>query len=227
MKIGIAGPSASALNYMEALWRADPRLKIEISLNLRRAADWDALLLPGGGDIDPRFLPGHPPAEPHCTDIDPLLDERQLGFLERFVQSGRPVLGICRGMQLISLYFGEDLCQHLPSAGRHRQPGRDLLHPTRILPGSALARLYGTSLTVNSAHHQGVPVRGAGKKIAVIQWTDDGVAEGIAHESLPILGLQWHPERLCGRYARADAADGGKIFERFLAAAGSASRGFA
>ena len=241
MKIGIAARSASVSGYLEALRLSNPRVRIQISLQARCAADWDALLLPGGGDIDPLLLPGAPPTDAHCADIDPELDRRQLEMLDLFVQRERPVLGICKGMQLINLYFGGGLCQHLPSAQRHRYAGGDQLHSARAAAGSLLAELYGTKCTVNSAHHQGVLMRsektpdsaaaepafcGPGQKIAVIQWTDDGVAEGILHESLPILGLQWHPERLCGRCARADAADGGKIFERFLAAAGSASRGF-
>ena len=218
MKIGIAGPPGTVSGYEEALRLADPSVGITCSLSLDALREQDALLLPGGGDIDPLLLPGRPPADPRCTGIDPGLDRRQLEILDFFARRERPVLGICKGMQLICLYFGGGLCQHLPTAGRHRYIGRDQLHPTRAVPGSVLARLYGTEFTVNSAHHQGA-LPDTAKKIAVIQRSDDGVAEGILHESLPILGLQWHPERLCGRYARADAADGEKIFARFLAAA--------
>lgn len=233
MKIGIAGTPDLTRNYVKALRLADPAAAIEISLSPSRAVCWDALLLPGGGDIDPALLPGRPAADPRCKDIDPLLDRQQLAMLSVIVQRRRPVLGICKGMQLINLYFGGGLCQHLPGAEKHRYDEGDQLHLTYAAAGSALEKLYGSAFFVNSAHHQGFflpqsqaaskrassPGAFAAKKIAVIQWTEDGVAEGIRHESLPILGFQWHPERLCGSFKRQGAVDGGKIFAAFFTAA--------
>lgn len=222
MTIGIAGLPELTQNYREAACLVQTPT-LDVSLLPERAKNWDALILPGGGDIDPALLPGAPPADPHCHDIDPELDRRQLALLDLFVQHQKPVLGICKGMQLIHLYFGGGLCQHLPTADTHRYLKYDQLHPTHAEKDSFLFELYGRNFTVNSAHHQGILMPGrqcafrpGSFPLSVIQYATDGVPEGIVHHTLPIIGLQWHPERLCGRFARQDAVDGGKIFRHFL-----------
>lgn len=295
MTIGIAGLPELTHNYIEAIRSAAGRAasplsaspaaspflrhireqrrrlnpEIEVSLSPGRAARWDALVLPGGGDIDPALLPGNPPLDPSCHDIDPELDRRQLALLELFVQKRKPVLGICKGMQLICLYFGGGLIQHLPTAETHRYKECDQFHPTHAVCGSFLFDLYGGRFMVNSAHHQGVLVPDSAYTsdcpvpflhgrtqlfsadgpqsaasllssthsfpLSVIQVADDGVAEGLVHKTLPIIGLQWHPERLCrafGEKSRENAsasrdfpsggqrgcpvADGALVFQYFL-----------
>lgn len=225
--------------------------EIEVSLLPRRAQRWDALILPGGGDIDPALLPGKPPLDPHCHDVDPVLDRQQLSLLELFIQKKKPILGICKGMQLICLHFGGDLIQHLETAEAHRYKECDQFHSVHAAPGSFLFDLYGSRFVVNSAHHQGIrvppsayasgcpmpplycktqppdtdasqspaePAFSAAHSfpLSVIQASDDGVPEGLIHKTLPIIGLQWHPERLCGRFARQDAVDGSLVFQYFL-----------
>lgn len=277
MIIGIAGLPGLTHNYIEAIRTAADRPvppstalpaassflrhiqkqqrhfmpDIEVSLSPDRAARWDALILPGGGDIDPALLPGKQSLDPHCHDIDPELDRQQLMLLELFVKKRKPVLGICKGMQLICLYFGGDLIQHLATAEAHRYKECDQFHPTHAVCGSFLFDLYGSCFTVNSAHHQGIRVpesayasgcpvsslysgtqlSGADTSqrtgflppsgacpfpLSVIQTADDGVPEGLVHKTLPIIGLQWHPERLCERFARQDAVDGSLVFRYFL-----------
>ncbi|MDO4292660.1 MAG: gamma-glutamyl-gamma-aminobutyrate hydrolase family protein [Eubacteriales bacterium] len=223
--IGIASPSAALQNYTAALAEAGKRTGIhvltKISTQPDEAAGWDALLLPGGGDLDPALLPDDPSlssytqrAHPSCTDIDPGLDRKQLALLALFAREKKPVLGICKGMQLINIHFGGGLCQDLPQAARHRRLKSDQLHSSCALPGSVLARLYGERFFVNSAHHQGITF--TGPDISVLQHSDDGVPEAILHKSLPVLGLQWHPERLCRSFSRPDAADGSAVLSWFV-----------
>lgn len=226
MKIGIAGIPAFCTNYAEALLSAaaflqKKEIQIEISLLPQKAAAWDALILPGGGDLDPVLLPDDESLSsytqkrhPSCRNIDPACDRQQLLLLDWFVHDQKPVLGICKGLQLINLYFGGGLCQELPTAADHRCLQYDQIHPTHAHPDFFLAQLYGTDFAVNSAHHQGISF--LAKQLTAIQWADDGVIEGLVHNSLPIIGLQWHPERLCGKFARPDAVDGSLVFQYFL-----------
>ena len=127
-------------------------------------------------------------------NIDVSMDQAQFSALTMFVLLKKPVLGICKGLQIINIYFGGDMIQDLPSAQIHSYIDGDQFHPTQIEKGSYLYKLYGTSLTVNSAHHQGIGR--LGKSLFSVQKSQDGIIEAIAHESLPILGVQWHPERM-------------------------------
>jgi putative glutamine amidotransferase len=148
----------------------------------------DGLLLPGGGDVNPRRY-GQENAG--SAGIDDGLDERELAAVKLFAGLGRPVLGICRGCQVLNVAFGGTLLQDIPD--HRRVMGTDALHPV-VTRDDMLRGLYGERFTVNSAHHQAVDVPGTG--LRAVQWADDGVIEAIRHDTLPILGVQWHPERL-------------------------------
>lgn len=187
-------------NYLAALARAGAEI-------VDTPARAELLLLPGGGDIAP-WRYGRP--EVGASDIDPTRDERELALLREFVQSGRPVLGICRGLQLVNVFFGGTLHRHID--GHSQCEGRDRLHPV-FAEGGTLRALYGARFTVNSAHHQAVEWLGDG--LRVLARAEDGTIEALAHEDLPILAVQWHPERLHGEVSVPKIADGAAIFALF------------
>ena len=116
----------------------------------------DVLLLPGGGDMHPRF---YGQALNGSEDLDEARDARELTLIDNFLCAGKPVIGICRGLQVLNVYFGGTLRQHIES---HSQiDGVDRLHAINTAPG-LLRELYGTRCTVNSAHHQAVSAAGDG-----------------------------------------------------------------
>ena len=171
-----------------------------------------AMVIPGG-------LPDVDPASYGCENqgsrgVDTDLDRRQLAMLEAALRQGMPVLGICRGAQLINVWFGGTLVQDLPRAEAHTYASEGKFHDTLCRPGSVLHQLYGDRAAVNTLHHQGFCR--IGKELDVTQiwlrdglaeswdwnaalptvWGGDVVAEGFQHRSLPVWGVQWHPELL-------------------------------
>ena len=208
MKIALAGSEERLKNYIAALDGLG--LESLATLAPENTDDCAGLLLPGGGDVDPALYGERCSGS---TGIDRGLDNVQLAMADRFIRAGKPVLGICRGQQLLNVYFGGGLIQDLAVAETHRWNNGDRFHPCRSFPGSVIYTLYGSDFTVNSAHHQALGRMGTDLRVTAA--APDGTAEAMEHRSLPILGVQWHPERLTGDHFRPDAADGAKIFEYF------------
>ncbi len=175
--------------------------------------NYDGLLLPGGGDIDPARYGQENHGSIMVMDA---LDELQFSILDDFVRSGKPVLGICRGHQMINVYFGGTLIQHLPAAFRHMrdQDGPDKVHQCISVEGSWLSALYGSGFAHNSAHHQAVGLCGAGL-VADSYCPEDGTVEAMHHNALPVYSVQWHPERMCLALAREDTVDGLAVLQFF------------
>ncbi len=122
----------------------------------------------------------------------PLRDAFEIALLDAAVNSGLPVLGICRGPQLINIAAGGTLHQHLPQHAATDGPPDATPHTVTTTEGSQLREMYGPEVAVNSLHHQAVDQLGDGY-IATARSTD-GIIEGIEHTELPILAVQWHPE---------------------------------
>lgn len=156
-----------------------------------QAGRWDALLLPGGGDLEP-WRYGQKNAA--SRNLEPERDEAEIQLIRGFIAAGKPVLGVCRGLQVINVFFGGTLAQDVPGHGAW-QAG-DRLHAVRTAP-SPLRDLCGEAMAVNSAHHQAVDRLGRG--LQTVQWAEDGVVEALRHRRLPVWAVQWHPERLENR----------------------------
>ena len=185
----IAGRTKDTVNYENALTRLSiPHIT---SLSLSRLKDCQGLLLPGGGDITPAFF-GQKNNGSH--NIDTELDIIQLQILEWAVHYHKPVLGICKGMQIINVFFGGTIIQHMNHHEMHAYHNGDRFHNSTIVPHTYLHSLYGDTLYTNSAHHQCLDRMG--KDILPAQYaTFTHTPEAIYHKSLPIYGVQWHPER--------------------------------
>ena len=158
-------------------------------------AGCDGLLLPGGGDLEP-WRYGQ--ANTASCGLEPDRDAAELELIDWFCTWKKPILGICRGIQTINVYFGGTLLQDVP--GHSAVSGRDRYHSVRCIP-SPLTRACGEQCIVNSAHHQVLDRVGTG--LQPVQWAPDGVVEAVCHESLPVWGVQWHPERLAGVNGKA------------------------
>ncbi|MDR6866671.1 putative glutamine amidotransferase [Microbacterium resistens] len=159
----------------------------------------DAIIVTGGDDVDPRRY-GQPPGA-HTLTVDPERDDFESLLMEEAITRRLPLLGICRGAQLLNVVRGGTLRQHLAlgegeSHGSYAYPRAYRAHEVRTVPGSVVESLYGASVRVNSFHHQAVERPGSG--VSVTGTAPDGVVEAIELDGLPALGLQWHPEALAG-----------------------------
>lgn len=171
------------------------------------------LLLCGGGDPEPGlFGQENQGSEPPDRERD----RAELALIAAFLSAGKPILGICRGMQMLNIALGGSLIQDLSPQARpfHGGAGHDLVHPLRTVEGSLICRLYGPRLQVNSTHHQAVDRLGEG--LTGTAWSESGFAEALEHQSLPILGVQFHPERMSWERSRPDTADGAPIIRWFV-----------
>ncbi len=176
--------------------------------------DCAGLLLCGGGDLDSALF-GQP--NQGSEPPDPDRDRAELALFQAYFRSGRPILGICRGMQVINVALGGTLIQDLPDALKpfHRGRDRDPVHAVQALEGSLLHQLYGPVFCVNSCHHQAAGRLGEGLRATA--WSEGGCCEALDMPGRPVSGVQFHPERMAFGLRRLDTVDGAPIFTRFLA----------
>lgn len=154
----------------------------------------DALIISGGDDIAPEHYDGQ---ITHPVRLDPARDRLEIEWIKRAIAAKTPLLGICRGAQLINVVLGGDLHQDI----RHLRvftSNRPGLLPTKrvhLEAGSKLAQITGAStLRVNSLHHQAV--RRSGRDLHIVGHDRDNIAQALESLTLPIIGVQWHPEYL-------------------------------
>ena len=186
-----------------------------ISLNLQDLDLADALILPGSGqDMNPKLWG----SEDQCSnDINDALDAAQWALMDSAVKKGKPILGICRGMQFINVYFGGTLIQDLPCSASHKAATPEQYHDVLHLPATFMEALYGETSEVNTRHHQGIGRIGENLQVVSI-WNDgeDSVVEAIACEQHSILGLQWHPEKMFLYGNENQRTDAKKLLQWFL-----------
>jgi putative glutamine amidotransferase len=163
--------------------------------------DWDGLVIPGSKkNVNPRFYGAK--RDRHTNKGDIHLDRCQLRITRQFMKAKKPILGICRGCQLINVAAGGTLIQHIGVKRGGCKSGRwkGFHHGTwkvRIKKGSWLYDVFGKTESVRHSHHQCVDKLGKG--LVATQWdTKSGLIEGYEHDTLPIYALQWHPDLMRG-----------------------------
>jgi putative glutamine amidotransferase len=166
----------------------------------------DGLLLLGGSDVDPKYY--NTLHCPHIADPDSMRDELELALLARAEKKRIPILGICRGMQLMNVWQGgtlyRDICDEFADSlhhdNHHIKERNFLAHEVAITPSSLLASLAESekgvgTLLVNSLHHQGLKT--LGRNLLQAATAPDGLVEAIELADYPFgVGVQWHPEEL-------------------------------
>ncbi|HIE39457.1 MAG TPA: gamma-glutamyl-gamma-aminobutyrate hydrolase family protein [Anaerolineales bacterium] len=181
----------------------------------------DGLLLSGGGDLAAEWYGGE--ESPLLERVDRERDRAELALARTALRIGKPVLAICRGIQVLNVAMGgtlyADIPTQVPGALPHRpaqgQPPKASAHLVHLTPGSRLAGILGLErMMVNSFHHQAVERVGEG--LAVVARAPDGIVEGVERPDHPFcLGVQWHPEMAIGNQEGM-----ARLFQALVQAAG-------
>lgn len=182
----------------------------------------DGFLLTGGGDLDPAAF--NEPPHPTLYEVAPARDRLEIALVHHAMESRKPLLAVCRGIQVLNVALGGTLFQDVASDPgseiQHQQdkddtPRNEPTHPVKVVAGSRLAQVLGTTdLRVNSMHHQAV--KAVGRGLVPVAFAPDMVIEGVELEEPDrfVLGVQWHPEELTDREPSAR-----RLFGALVAAA--------
>lgn len=150
--------------------------------------DYDGLIIPGGKHVHPSFYG----AEVECTKhkFNPELDELELNLVDMFVEAGKPIMGVCRGCQLVNVALGGTLKQDI---GMEHYD--DAVRDTTIMEGTDFSSIFGDSVDTVHFHHQAVDALAEGLTVTMVD-AEDGTIEGYIHDTLPIYAVQFHPDRM-------------------------------
>ena len=191
-----SGAATVSSNYTDAIARSGGVPVIlpiidDPALAERLLSEVDGIMFTGGADLDPAEYGETVLNE--TVEIDAVRDRSDLLLARAAVASGKPVLAICRGEQLLNVVLGGTLYQDLPAQVEGVHAHRDTSHRIGVEKGSVLFELFGhDSLTVNSSHHQAVKDIAPGSRVTAV--SDDGIVE--AYEAGSVLAVQFHPERM-------------------------------
>jgi len=224
MLVGITDnlrPKPTFDNYLKWIHRVDPSVEfVKLSYHMKNAdkvGEIDGLILTGGGDVHPGLY-GREDKLDLVEEVNELRDSFEFDVIGKALDRELPILGICRGLQVMNVFLGGTLIIDLASEGYRNHVARDGInhrHALNVIPHSLLDVISGRSARkVNSVHHQAVDE--VGKGLMVSSKSDDGVVESlewILKDRMPFLLLvQWHPERM----ADFDNPCSGFIAEQFL-----------
>ncbi|CAC21407.2 class I glutamine amidotransferase family protein [Schizosaccharomyces pombe] len=209
------GFSNNSQPYVEAIIKAGG-CPIVIYPGLQRNSippNIDGIILAGGESVHPnRYGEDFDPNAPKSVDV--IRDSTEWGMIDFALKKKIPILGICRGCQVLNVYFGGSLYQNVSSCGfrdihRPSKPRHYLAHKVMAKPGKLKNILGSNVIDVNSIHDQGIKTLGMGLQSTVI--SDDGLCEGIESKDGLIIGVQWHPEAIIDKQPHSL-----KLFQYFI-----------
>lgn len=177
--------------YIEVCQRYhwQPILLCSIQDATRLVSICDALLLPGGYDVASCYF--QQPPHPNATTYAKGMDHLEFAMIDAFVKAKKPILGICRGMQTLNVYFKGTLCQDFATKTHEEEPH---VHPIKPCPNTIFEQLLLPNSKVNSYHHQCVDELAPCLCLGAL--SKDHRIEAFVHEEYPIMAIQWHPEKL-------------------------------